>query len=118
MKYQAEILFLKNKLRLVKGTIRHIWQGLIGIICVGGVLLYQFFFVIAKAGYGTRVTESRYGRPESYVDSIVIVSPLTASVGEPAEDPFLISASRWLPMIRSSPDLLTSDCRDVSLDDR
>ncbi|MBQ9299630.1 MAG: hypothetical protein IJ214_03890, partial [Clostridia bacterium] len=57
MRYQAEILLLKNKIRLLKGTIRHMWQGLIGIIAVGGVLLYQFFFVIAKAGYGTGATE-------------------------------------------------------------
>lgn len=56
MKYQAERLLLKNKLRLLKGTLRHAWQGLIGIIAVGGVLLYQFFFVIAKAGYGTSAT--------------------------------------------------------------
>lgn len=56
MKVQAEILLLKNKLRLVKGTIRHTWQGLIGVVAVGGVLLYQFFFVIAKAGYGTSAT--------------------------------------------------------------
>lgn len=56
MKVQAEILLLKNKLRLMKGTIRHTWQGLIGVIVVGGVLLYQFFFVIAKAGYGIGAT--------------------------------------------------------------
>ena len=40
----------------MKGTIRHTWQGLIGVVIVGGVLLYQFFFVIAKAGYGTGAT--------------------------------------------------------------
>lgn len=56
MKVQAEILLLKNKLRLMRGTIRHAWQGLIGIVAVGGVLLYQFFFVIAKAGYGIGAT--------------------------------------------------------------
>ena len=56
MKVQAELLLLKNKLRLTRGTIRHTWQGLIGIAAVGGVLLYQFFFVIAKAGYGTGAT--------------------------------------------------------------
>ena len=56
MKCQAEILLLKNKLRLMKGTIRHTWQGLIGILVVGGVLVYQFFFVMAKAGYGTGAT--------------------------------------------------------------
>jgi len=57
MKYQAEILLIKNYLRRIKGTIRHTWQGLIGVAAVGGVLLYQFFFVIAKAGYGTGATE-------------------------------------------------------------
>ena len=57
MKYQAELLLFKNKLRRVKGTLRHAWQGLIGVAAVGGVLLYQFFFVIAKAGYGTGATE-------------------------------------------------------------
>lgn len=57
MKYQAEILLLKNNFRLMKGTIRHTWQGLIGVVIVAGVLLYQFFFVIAKAGYGTGATE-------------------------------------------------------------
>lgn len=57
MKHQAEILLLKNKIRLMKGTIRHTWQGLVGVAVVGGVLLYQFFFVIAKAGYGTGATE-------------------------------------------------------------
>lgn len=41
----------------MKGTIRHTWQGLIGVVIVGGVLLYQFFFVIAKAGYGTGAME-------------------------------------------------------------
>ena len=46
MKCQAEILLLKNKLRLMKGTIRHTWQGLIGILVVCGVLVYQFFFVM------------------------------------------------------------------------
>ena len=56
MKCQAEILLLKNKLRLMKGTIRYTWQGLIGILVVGGVLVYQFFFVIAKAEYGTGAT--------------------------------------------------------------
>ncbi|MBQ6292981.1 MAG: hypothetical protein IJK77_03790 [Lachnospiraceae bacterium] len=53
MKYQAEILLLKNKFRLMKGTIRHGWQGIIGIVAVGSIFFYQFFFVIAKAGYGT-----------------------------------------------------------------
>lgn len=57
MKNQAEILLLKNKLRLMKGTIRHTWQGIISVVIVGGVLLYQFFFVIAQAGYGTGATE-------------------------------------------------------------
>ena len=56
MKCQAEILLLKNKLRLMKGTIRHTWQGLIEILVVGGVLVYRFFFVIAKAEYGTGAT--------------------------------------------------------------
>ena len=56
MKCQAEILLLKNKLRLMKGTIRHTWQGLIGILVVGGVLVYQFFFVMEKARYGTGAT--------------------------------------------------------------
>lgn len=57
MKYQAEILLFKNKLRRIKGTIRHTWQGFIGVAAVGGVLLYQFFFVIVKAGYGTGATK-------------------------------------------------------------
>jgi|GEM_PF-2204594 len=56
MKYQAEILLLKNKLRLMRGTLRHAWQGLIGILAVGGMLLYQFFFGIAKVGYGKSAT--------------------------------------------------------------
>ena len=57
MKNKAEILLLKNKLRLMKGTIRHTWQGIISVVIVGGVLMYQFFFVIAQAGYGTGATE-------------------------------------------------------------
>lgn len=57
MKYQAEVLLLKNKIRLLKGTIRHTWQGIVAVIAVGGIFLYQFFFVIVKVGYGIGATE-------------------------------------------------------------
>lgn len=53
MTHQAEMYLLKNKLRLMKGTIRHTWQSLIGILFVCGVLLYQFLFSIAKIAHGT-----------------------------------------------------------------
>ena len=56
MNHQAEILLLKNKLRLLKGTVRHTWQGLIGMIAVSGVFLYQFLAVVFKAEYVTEAT--------------------------------------------------------------
>jgi len=40
----------------MKGTLRHAWQGLIGLIAVGGILAYQFFFSIVKTGYGAAAT--------------------------------------------------------------
>ena len=56
MKCQAEILLLKNKLRLMKGTLRHAWQPLLGFLIVGVALAYQLIFVVAKAGRGTAVS--------------------------------------------------------------
>lgn len=56
MKCQVEILLLKNKLRLMKGTLRHAWQSLLGLLFVGIMLAYQFFFVVIEAGYGTAVS--------------------------------------------------------------
>ena len=56
MKCQAEILLLKNKLRLMKGTLRHAWQPLLGFLIVGVALAYQLIFVVAKAGLGTAVS--------------------------------------------------------------
>jgi len=41
----------------MKGIIRHSWQGLICIAVVGGVLLYQFFSIVVKSGYGTGAAE-------------------------------------------------------------
>ena len=52
---RAEILLLKNKLRLTKGIIRHIWPGLIGYLVVGGIFLYQFLLNATKDGFGTAV---------------------------------------------------------------
>ena len=56
MKCQAEILLLKNKLRLMKGTLRHAWQPLLGFLIIGVALAYQLIFVVAKAGRGTAVS--------------------------------------------------------------
>ena len=56
MKCQAEILLLKNKLRLMKGTLRNAWQPLLGFLIVGVALAYQLIFVVAKAGRGTAVS--------------------------------------------------------------
>ena len=56
MKCQAEILLLKNKLRLMKGTLRHAWHPLLGFLIVGVALAYQLIFVVAKAGRGTAVS--------------------------------------------------------------
>ena len=56
MKCQAEILLLKTKLRLMKGTLRHAWQPLLGFLIVGVALAYQLIFVVAKAGRGTAVS--------------------------------------------------------------
>lgn len=48
MKCQAEILLLKNKLRLMKGTLRHAWQPLLGFLIVGVALAYQLILWLLK----------------------------------------------------------------------
>lgn len=52
MNHQSEMYLLLNKLRLTKGTIRHTWQSLIGVLFVCGALLYQFLFSVVKITKG------------------------------------------------------------------
>lgn len=55
MNSRANVLIWKNKLRLFKGTIRHSWQALIGLIAVAGILLYQLLFALMSIERGIPV---------------------------------------------------------------
>ena len=52
MNRNANILIFKNKLRLLKGSIRHGWPAFLGLLIFVGVLFYQVIFVFSNMQKG------------------------------------------------------------------
>ena len=57
MNVQADKLLWKNKLRLMKGLLRHIWQGAAGLMTAAVILLCQFLSVVSEDGFCTAVSQ-------------------------------------------------------------
>ena len=57
---KAEILRLlaKNRLRLLKGTLRHMWQPLVGLLAVVAAVVYQLVTGVWAVGYRTAASPS------------------------------------------------------------
>lgn len=55
MNSRVSAFILKNKLRLLKGTLRHAWSAVVGLAIVCGIFLYQVLFSLLNVELGTPV---------------------------------------------------------------
>lgn len=61
MNSRAYKLIIKNKLRLLKGTLRHAWTSLFGLSIVGCVFVYQLLFALLNAQKGVPLDDRYIG---------------------------------------------------------